>query len=183
MNKKYIYAGVVVVVVILGFVFWNQGRGGEKLLDTENKEVGKSAQTTTPPKTSNNNTNTQTGTPKQPVATIPTATQLSGAIFRLSSYNGVPVDSDNKYTISFDKEQLTAKFCNTVSGMYVADSGSIKADNLVGTKMYCGEPQNLMEIETSFTSMLNFGAKISYTDSILILSDAKTIMMFTGFIN
>ena len=76
-----------------------------------------------------------------------------------------------------------AKFCNSLSGTYVLDGGTIKASNIVGTKMYCSSPSNIMDIESSFASMLNFGARISYTDSMLILSDSKTIMMFTGFIN
>lgn len=200
MNKKYVSIGAIVLVVLLGIVFWGQNKGGEEALNNENtenvgnvenKDVKPGTQTTTSrPKTTTTgkttnttNTGTQTPLPTQPAVTIPTMAQLDGAIFELKSYNGVPVDPNSRYKVSFSQDSLSAKFCNTLSGAYLLSDGVIKAGNLVGTKMYCGTPTNLMDIETSFTSMLNFGGKISYSDNILILSDTKTIMMFTGFID
>lgn len=199
MNKKYISIGVVVLVIVLGIVFIGQGRGDEKTLttenvgnpeNTENKEVNKGTQTTTSRSkttttstTKTTNTQTTATVPQKPASIIPTPDQLNGAIFELKSYNGVQIDPNSRHTVSFDKERLTAKFCNSFSGNYILDDGIIKVDNLIGTKMYCSSPSNLMDIETSFNSMLNFGGEISYTDNILILSDEKTIMMFTGFID
>lgn len=198
-----IYIGLAIVIAAFGFLLWyssdniesertDEPAAVETETQTEAQSAGQTASkndTLKPaapsktPASANPPIVKSTETPIQPISTIPTTDNLNGAIFRLASYNGKPVESEAKHTVSFDGQSIGAKFCNHIGGNYVLDDGVIKADNLVSTQMYCTSPENIMDIETSFISMLNSGAQISYTESMLILSGSETIMMFTGFIN
>lgn len=197
MKKNLIYiGGAVVVLIALILIYSNKNKEevGTENLDgssvttpttgekpTNSSPTSPSSPSKTPATKTPNTIKPQL--PKQPASTIPTISNLNGAIFKLTSYNGKPVDPNIKYTITFDKEAVYAKFCNQMSGNYVLDNGLIKAVNLLGTKMYCSTPENAMNIESSFASMFNSGARISYTESILIISNSENIMMFYGFIN
>ncbi len=116
------------------------------------------------------------------VPSIPTEAELAGSVFRLTSYNGVNVPTDAKYSLSFRDGYLSVNFCNNISGRYILDGNSVKADNLLSTLMYCSSPENIMEIESAFVSMLNYGAIIYKSDNKIILSYSKgTVMVFAEF--
>jgi len=188
-KTNHIYIAIaVVVVIILGFVFW----GGDEAQEVEDQIVDTSTSTPTSTQTTNRPTSsgsTRRPTPppietpiQEPVPSIPSASSLDGSIFRMTSYNGVALPTDSKYTLSFEDGILSAKFCNSVSGNFVLDGNLLKANNLIGTMMYCATPTNLMEIESTFVSMLNFGAILYQTGNKIILSYSKgTVMVFTGF--
>ncbi|MEK7176844.1 MAG: META domain-containing protein [Patescibacteria group bacterium] len=196
MKTKEIYITVAIVVIILGIVLWTKETGR-----VENETLNTSTSTPTntqggsgpsgaggmqKPTTSvgNQNVTKSSQAPTQEsVPSIPSLSSLNGSTFRLVSYNGVPVSSYSKYTISFEETSLSAKFCNSLSGSFVLDRSLIRAGNLVGTKISCALPPNIMEIETAFVSMLNFGATIYQSGNKIILSYSpnNTVMVFTGF--
>jgi len=172
-NQIYIIVAII-VVIILGFVLWNKDKTQE--VGDQNVENSNSV--------GNTNTSNQTGVPNQgSVPTIPTAASLIGSTLRLVSYNGIAVSADSKYSLSFADGSLSAKFCNNVSGNFVLDGSSIKANNLISTKMSCSTPANLMDIETAFISMLDSGGTIYRSGGTIILSHASkgTVMVFSGF--
>ena len=197
MKTDYIYIIVVaVVVIILGFVLWDRN----KTQEVDDQIVGTSTSTPTDtqnvsrsdgiggakkptPSPSNATASKPIETPTQdPVPSIPSVSDLYGSIFRMTSYNGTAVSTDSKYSLSFENGSLTARFCNSISGDFVLDGNLIKANNLISTKMYCATPSNLMEIESAFVSMLNFGAVIYQSGNKIILSHSQgTIMVFSGF--
>jgi len=187
MKKNFAYIGIgAVILLALILIYSNKNEVGTESLEnssgtTSNKPVNSSP--TSSGKAPSTGTSKPQDLPKQPVSTIPNVNNLNGTIFKLTSYNGKPVESSTNFTVSFTKEAINAKFCNQMSGNYVLDNGIMKATNLLGTKMYCGTPANAMDIESSLASMLNSGARVSYTDSILIISNSENIMMFYGFIN
>ena len=175
--KNKLYVGVAVVaIIILGFVFL--GKGNKSL--ENNGEVVKNPSNSTGAN-SNGTGNTATK-PNNNKPGIPTPIiVLDGSIFRLVSYNGVATPSGSQYTLSFENGSLQAKFCNGLGGNYVLDGNNIKATNLVGTKMYCSTPSNLMEIESTFSTMMNFGSTIVKVGNTVTIVNAKNTMVFTGF--
>jgi|SRR3989344_1144862 len=197
MKTDQIYIIVVaIVVIILGFVLWNKdetrevddqiiGASTSTPTDTQNtnRSSGTGGAQKPAPSLSNTNTSKPIETPTQePVPSIPSVSDLYGSIFRMTSYNGNAIPTDSKYALSFENGSLSAKFCNSISGNFVLDGNLIKANNLISTKMYCATPSNLMEIESAFVSMLNFGATIYQSGNKIIMSHSKgTVMVFTGF--
>lgn len=194
-NQTYIVAGVIIVVV-LGLILWNRGRTPEvsnKIVDTStsiptntqntNQSIGAGniEKPAPSPRKTTTSKSTETITPES-VPSIPSASSLNGWIFKMTYYNGSAVPVDSRYTISFEKGILSAKFCNSMSGNFVLDGSLLKVSNLVGTAMGCSTPTNLMEIESAFGSMLNFGATLYQSGNKLILSSSKgTVMVFIGF--
>lgn len=190
MKTNHIYIIVAVVVIILGFVLWNI----DETKEVDDEIIGASTTTPTPsPSPTPRRTSTPSPSSKpglnpspiptqEPVPSIPSVSSLNGSIFKMISYNGSATPADSKYTLSFEDGSLSAKFCNSISGNFVLDGNLIKVSNLISTKMYCAIPSNLMEMESAFVSMLNFGATIYQSGNKLILSYSKgTVMVFTGF--
>ena len=204
MKTNHVYIITAIVVVILGLIFLNRDE------TRENDDQLISISTSTPTNTQNINksgdvgsaqkavssqsnmkiskpveTSTPTPTPTpapEPVPSIPSASNLNGSIFRMTSYNGNAIPLDSRYILSFEEGALSAKFCNSMSGNFVLDGNLLKVSNLASTMMYCATPSNLMEIESAFVSMLNFGAIIYQSGNQIILSYSKgTVMVFTGF--
>lgn len=186
MNKKYnkyVLALFAIVLLVLVFVLiGTKDSNKEDSINTDttsssNKPSGSSSK----PGSSSNPANSTTSKPAAPSLTMKS---LDGQVFRLASYNGLAVPSESRYTISFVGGDMNAKFCNNLSGSFVLDSGVIKSPNIVGTKMYCNTPSNLMDIENSFVSILNFGANITKLDNGIMISGPKgSIFVFTGFTN
>ena len=175
-NHIYIIAAVV-VFIILGFVFWN----GKKTQEVSDEVVDTSTGNTNTSKPAGIPNSGSTGSP-QAVPSIPSVSSLNGSTFKMISYNGVALPTDSKYTLSFVEGILSARFCNNMSGNFVLDGSLIKVANFASTMMYCATPSNLMEIESAFVSMLNFGATIYQSGNTIILSSSKgTVMVFTGF--
>lgn len=186
MNKKYnkyFLALFAIVLLVLIFVLvGTKDSSKEDIINnstdtSSNKPSGSSSK----PGSSSNPANSTTSKPSVPSLTMKS---LDGQVFRLVSYNGLAVPSESRYTVSFAGGEMNAKFCNTLSGSFVLDSGIIKSSNIVGTKMYCGVPSNLMDIENSFVSILNFGANITKLDNGIMISGPKgSIFVFSGFTN
>jgi heat shock protein HslJ len=191
MKTNYIYIAGIIVIAILGFILWNKGDSVEMVDDITNTATTTTTTTNTSTATKKPATSATASKPQasvnvtvKPATKIPSNISLSGSIFRLTSYNGVSIPLEAKYTVYFENGSLSAKFCNSLSGEYVLDGTSIKVANLISTKMYCSTPSNLMEIESAFGSMLNFGAKLVQNGNTLTLSDPKGVtMVFTGFSN
>ncbi len=184
MNKKYILAILVVICVVALLAFL--GKGNQDIKPIEDG-TGTATNNSSTPKPSNSKPATgSTATKPSTTTGEPSVTTalLEGNIFRLVSFNGIATPVDSKYTVSFDNGSLNAKFCNNLSGSFVLDEGNIKSSNMVGTKMYCNTPSNLMDIENSFVSVLNFGANISKIGKNIMISGPKgSIFIFSGFTN
>ncbi len=100
---------------------------------------------------------------------------LSGSTFRLESYNGASVPTDNLLT--FMDGRISAKFCNSMGGEYDLRDGVLTA-NLVSTQMYCQSPDDLMNIESAFGKMLYTGASFKLSGNKLTLSDKEATLVF-----
>lgn len=200
LNNKYLHiVGIIIIIVLL--IALSRGNGtkenGDLYTDIPTDTTEETGDTSPPSSTRGDNTQVQTTSVsdtdgettnfieppvEEPVPEIPTAEELDGSTFRMTSYNGKAVSEDSKYTINFEDWTLNAKFCNSLSSQFLLDGNSIKAQNLVGTKSFCAFPENLMEIEQSFISILNTGAQIYKTGDTIVLSHpAGTVMTFTGF--
>ncbi|OHA91998.1 MAG: hypothetical protein A3J09_00680 [Candidatus Zambryskibacteria bacterium RIFCSPLOWO2_02_FULL_51_21] len=175
MTSKQIYALVGAVALIATVVWWGSSRNTAKDVPEDNNQE----ETNTPPTTSVN----PTFVPEKPVPTVPTAKSLAGSTFRLVTYNGTPVPSNSKFTLTFTEGSLTLKLCNTLSSNYYIDNNLIKADNIERTAMSCNTPSNIMKIESDISFMLDSGlATIYRSGSTLILSHKSGIVMaFEGF--
>ncbi len=180
MNKKYIYIALVIVVLAIVVLSFNKKPNVQD-------NIGKEDATNTPIQTNTGSNNTVSTKPKpESNVDLPkfiTLASLKGSIYRLKSYNGADVPSDAKYTLSFDDSSLSAKFCNSMSGLFVLDGGKITASNLVSTKMFCTTPLGIMDIETQFGSILNFGANIYQSGNDIVISSKDNVFVFTGFGN
>ncbi|MFA5853956.1 MAG: META domain-containing protein [Patescibacteria group bacterium] len=63
--------------------------------------------------------------------------------------------------------RLSARICNSMSGEYNIESGTLKVSILLSTKMFCtGLPG---EIETAFSQGLSTGLKIDLSSEVLVL--------------
>ena len=195
-NQRNLIIGLIIVVVF-GLLLWSQGG------DTEISDNNVDTSTSTTTSTSDSNQSGGAGstykpapttgksivpmppvpTSQTPVPSIPSAASLEGIIFRMASYNGVALPADAKYTLTLEKGRLSAKFCNSMSGNFTLDGSLLRVNNLMSTQMYCSVPSNLMEIESAFTSMLNFGAIVYRSDDNIIISSSSksTVMVFVGF--
>lgn len=179
MNKKYIYIALAaVLVIVIALLFTNSNK------DQNNITEENTPNSATP---SNDSTNSVSVKPKpQNNVVLPkfiTTSSLEGSVYRLKSYNGVAVPQDSKYSLSFEKETLSAKFCNNMSGFFILDGGKITASNLASTKMFCTSPEGVMEMETKFGSIVNLGANIYQNGNDIVISSKDAAFIFTGFGN
>jgi heat shock protein HslJ len=180
MNKKYIYIAIAIVVVVIVALSLNKK---PDVQDNPGKE--NVANSPKPTNTSGNNAVSVKPKPESGVD-LPkfiTVASLKGSIYRLKSYNGTPVPSDARYTLSFEENSLSAKFCNSINGPFVLDGGKITANNLISTKMFCTTPAGVMDLETQFGSILNFGANIYQSGNDIVISSKDSVFVFTGFGN
>lgn len=111
------------------------------------------------------------------------AVNLDGTTFRLTSFNNDAIAQGTNYTLAFSGNSLSAKFCNGMGGEYKLAGGVLTA-NIVGTKMYCETPNNLMTMENTFGAILRDGANFSLEGSTLTLTgDGEEEMVFTVFMD
>lgn len=179
MNKKYIYIALAIVVIAVVALSFNKQTNVQD-------NIGEKVSTNSPTPTNTNNNTVSTKPKPESNVDLPkfiTVASLEGSIYRLKSYNGTAVPSDAKYTLSFDDSSLSAKFCNSMSGLFVLDGGKITASNLVSTKMFCTTPTGIMDMETQFGSSLNFGANIYQSGNDIVISSKNNVFVFTGFGN
>ncbi len=195
-NQNYFIAGLILIIII-GFTFWGRDEEGpvEEGRDETTEETSSS-----PASTGNtfNSTNSASPRPTAPVGTSPSQSvgtpsqpqapslsippKLDGTFFRMASYNGAPLAASDRYILSFDNGYLSVNFCNSMSGLYVYDGKTLTANNLVGTKKFCSTPSNIMDIETTFITMLNFGALMYESgDTITLVRSGVGTMTFTKF--
>lgn len=93
---------------------------------------------------------------------------INGSTFRLSSFNNKPVPQGQNYTLSFEGNMLSAKFCNSMIGDFLVSEGVIRA-SLASTKMFCGEPAGLMDMESAFGMVLATGGSFYVEGSTLTI--------------
>ncbi len=61
----------------------------------------------------------------------------------LSQFNNTSIANSN-YTLVFDRDRVSAKFCNSMSGSYSLSRNTIMAPMMMSTMMYCeGQPMTL----------------------------------------
>ncbi len=191
-REIYVLSGVAILIIVL--MLWGSSKSGMEEVGDVNQEVVSGNTNTSAPKPQTQKPSSSVGQPlptsvnpavvvEKPVPTVPTAKSLAGSSLRLATYNGKPVSSDSKYTLSFTESDFSLKICNTLSSAYYIDGNAIKASNVMSTKMYCGSPEGIMKIESDASLMLNSGMTTIYrSGSTLILSHSSGIVMaFEGF--
>lgn len=102
------------------------------------------------------------------------AVNLEDTTFRLVSFGGNAIEGvyGGTYTLTFNDDLLSAKFCNTLGGSYTLAAGRITS-NMTGTKMYCATPSRLMEMENAFVTALQGGMQVSIQGNTLTLTGNK----------
>ncbi len=108
---------------------------------------------------------------------------LAGTTWSLAGLNGLPLPEKVQVTAEFGSDGTVSGSagCNTYSGSYTVDGGSINIGSLASTEMACPEPQ--MAVETAYLAAL--GKATAWTiDSEGKLSltgaDAKLSLVFTA---
>lgn len=179
MNKKYVLLVLfVAIIAIIAISFTTQKTTSDlEEISSNSPSTTNNNNVSTKPKPQNN-AGSDVVMPK-----FITVSNLEGSIYRLKSYNGSPVSNDSRYTLSFEKGSLNTKFCNNINGPFVLDGGKITANNLVSTKMFCTTPTGVMDMETKFISILNFGAGIYQSGNDIVISSKDAAFIFTGFGN
>jgi heat shock protein HslJ len=96
---------------------------------------------------------------------------LNGSTFRLITYRGADFDISRRHLLTFEEDSIQAKFCNSMNGTYVLENGIITVERMAATKMFCGEPADLMGLEMAFQNVLAAGAGFLLEGSTLTLTD------------
>lgn len=105
------------------------------------------------------------------------SSNLNNHTYRLTSYNGATIASDQNYTLVFNDGKISAKFCNTMNGSYSLKSGVVSA-SLMSTLMACSDA-NLMTMESSFGAALQEGVTITGDkDTLTLKSKTGTTFVF-----
>jgi len=200
MKTKQAYIIGAIIIIVLGLLLFKNGSQETKPTDSIDVDTSPETANATPPPAGGSGSLTSSPAPSdgsgasveimdlfetpepEPIPRIPTVSELDGLTFKMISYNGNPLSPDINYTVSFNGFSLSAKFCNSLSGNFVLDGSLMKVGNMISTQKYCGEPENLMGIETSFVSILGYGAQIHQVGSTIVLShEGGTVMTFAGF--
>lgn len=104
-------------------------------------------------------------------------TALDGSSYVLTAYNDDEIDN-GQYTLTFTDGQLNARLCNSMSGTYTYTGGLLNSMP-ASTLMYCETPAGLMDIESAFGQLLQYGARVSIEGNILTLTGTDgTVMVY-----
>lgn len=115
-----------------------------------------------------------------PAATLPSV-PLVGTSFRLVSFGDATIPAGTNYTVTFAEDQLSAKFCNTMSGAYTMEHEIVRAPQMISTLMACSGPADPMRIESAFGQMVAEGAAVLLVGTTLTLADTEgTAMTFVA---
>lgn len=121
---------------------------------------------------------------KAPAIITPSVTGLNGSTFRLSAYNGHILPDATNYLVSFEIGSppfndgvIRAKFCNTLTAQYRL-KGRVLQGGVTGTKMYCAEPKDVMDLEGAFGVLVGSSAQVTLQGDALTLSDGVKTMVF-----
>lgn len=124
------------------------------------------------------------GTVQKTTETNTSVTEIKGSEFRLVSFNDTQISQDQNFTLTFGDEYLSAGFCNTMNGAYSIQDNKITASQLISTLMFCGTPDNLMDMEASFGRIMSEGVVFSFENSELTLIGADgTTMKYVLFLD
>lgn len=188
-NQKGLLAIAAAILIVGAFmVFGKTDRASESVVvATDTNETTESTET----EENTESTATPPAKPKpaapQPTTTVapaPSTSGLNGSTFRLTSYNGVIIPGGDIYTVTFKAGNatfedgiVTAKFCNTLTAPYRIKNGVISGD-IAGTKMYCAEPKDAMDLEGAFDTLIDSGSKLTLQGNSLTLTDNIKTMVF-----
>lgn len=98
---------------------------------------------------------------------------LNNTNYNLASFNGKKLTG----TLSFKDGRIASKFCNNVNGEYTFKNGTLISKNMISTMMYCAE-DGLMDAESTFSKMLDAGAKVTIVGKTLTLEEGQNRMVF-----
>ncbi len=187
-NQKGLLAIAAAILIVGAFmVFGKTDRTGESVVvatdtneTTESTETAENTESTATPPVKPKPAAPQPTT----VAPAPSTPGLNGSTFRLTSYNGVIIPGGDIYTVTFKAGNatfedgiVTAKFCNTLTAPYRIKNGVISGD-IAGTKMYCAEPKDAMDLEGAFDTLIDSGSKLTLQGNSLTLTDNIKTMVF-----
>lgn len=105
------------------------------------------------------------------VAAPEDAANMVTGVYTLLSFNDKNFSND-AYTLTLTRTELSAKFCNQLGGSYalISEGSDVKiSGTLRSTLMFCADT-NLMEAENAFNKFLSDGVKFSEKDGILTFS-------------
>ena len=114
---------------------------------------------------------TACGTP----SAAPSPEEITNHVWVLQSYAGQAVLEDTHVTLEFDTETQTAggnASCNSYSSEYQLDGSSIAFPMAMSTMMACS-PQEIMDQETAFLSLLGQSESLEIRDGQLLLFTAE----------
>ncbi len=111
---------------------------------------------------------------------LPIPSAFDNTQYRLSLYNGMQIPEGTDYLVTFVDGRVSSTFCNGVGGMFTATDTTITSSQMISTMMYCSEPEYLMNLENSFSTLFGEeGANYLLEGELLTLSKGDTIMLFT----
>lgn len=94
--------------------------------------------------------------------------------WRIDALNGRPVRLDRPATLTFAGNRLSGKVCNGFGGTYRFARGTLRASEIIGTKMVCMNGRT--ELETAMFAALRKPLKVSSGGraDTLVLSDGRS---------
>lgn len=99
-------------------------------------------------------------------------TSLDGTSWTLVAGSGVTFPNDVALTIQFDGGTASGSGgCNRFTGSYEEDGNSLSLGRVASTRMAC--PEEIMDAENAYLSVLESVSSWSATDSELVLSDSS----------
>lgn len=110
--------------------------------------------------------------------------ELEGTTWNLNSYvneNGlVSVLPTTKITAHFQDGRVSGNAgCNSYLGTYHISGNTITVGSLSSTRMFCGEPEGLMEQEGNYLAALKSAAHYEITGSTLEMTSADGMQILT----
>ena len=117
--------------------------------------------------------------------------QLTGTDWRLDFYNGgegsfVSVLAGTEISILFseDGELIGSAGCNRYSATYETDGKSVEIGTAVTTRMYCEDPEGIMEQESAYLMALASAVTYQIQDNALTMEDVDgvRVLSFTALV-
>lgn len=108
---------------------------------------------------------------------------LDNSHWVLEQINGQAVIADTLPTLSFNEDQKVAgnASCNTFVGSYTLEGNKLSFGNLASAKMFCAEPEGLMDQEGAYLAALESATGYRSEEGKLLLIDDSdsTVLVFS----
>lgn len=120
----------------------------------------------------------EAGAPSVTAETVPTAADLSDAVYDLSEITGHTLVADSTVELVFDSGTVSVHAgCNRMFGSFSIADGALETPELAATLMACD--QALMDQDTWMSEFLESAPQIRTGEDTLVLSTGATELTFT----